>query len=871
MGVPIVMGMPGAAVAHEEFDHPAPGFVPGDAPLSTEFNSGTAGDSPGLGWDLITTIPTGNPHTDIEFFTQTVKTGDVETVETFASVGTLATGPNAGGQSIVQLTRTNDKGEQRVDPSFFSAHPSATCITDASQALGLQHDVEASPKGDTINNGSYLPPGVTADAQIIIDATDNPGRCHDQGDGGLIAAPQGGLEIVDVTNLRDPAEIGLTSHIGESHTVNVDPKRPHIAYSITSDSVSVSKDSKDLDKDGDVEELIRNNQDPSSSQRFNLDGFEVVDLSSCMNVNDRATFAPDATLEEKRAGCRPEVFRYRFPSLDMQLGHTQKTSVFGCHELEIYPDDRLTCGGGQALSVFDMAGAFNDNGTPENFTDDTVNGTALDCSVRESSTVDPVFDTAAMVTDCVRGGADGKKDLTVPAWLADGEPGLKDSVKHIGSIFHQGRGGPFPATEDVDFNHESEFTRSGEFLLATDERGGGVLTGAQCSPGNPIAITNGGVNAFQVDQLRTGENRPETAEEAFEAYARGTDGKKSIFRAPVRTGAEPTFCTAHVMQQVPGENRIFMGWYTQGTQVIDYVELPDGRLEFVEDARAQEGSETTSAQAPTEQAGFFIPQNANEWVSHVFRKQDNGDGTITYFGATGDFNLTGESGRNAIDVYKVTLPAPADACTLAPESTVTDREAAREVHRPSIDCALQYEIANGKGDGSTYAPGENVTRGQMATFVLNAINAAGSGAELSAATGADEFSDLGEDPTHRASINKLAELGIISGTGGGKFSPQATITRAQMATFVTQAARFVTGETIDADSDHFSDEGSTHAANINAGFERGYFSGTSAPTEGAQGSFSPETVVQRDQMASFLTNVFTRTITQDELTGRAAL
>ena len=35
--------------------------------------------------------------------------------------------------------------------------------------------------------------------------------------------------------------------------------------------------------------------------------------------------------------------------------------------------------------------------------------------------------------------------------------------------------------------------------------------------------------------------------------------------------------------------------------------------------------------------------------------EDNADGTTTYYGAAGDFNL-GEAGRSAIDVYKVTLP-----------------------------------------------------------------------------------------------------------------------------------------------------------------------------------------------------------------------
>jgi hypothetical protein len=106
----------------------------------------------------------------------------------------------------------------------------------------------------------------------------------------------------------------------------------------------------------------------------------------------------------------------------------------------------------------------------------------------------------------------------------------------------------------------------------------------------------------------------------------------------VRTQPQAAFCTSHVFQQVPGQNRIFMGWYSQGTQVIDYVERPNGRIRFKE-------------------AGFFIPENANTWVSHVFDVQRNRNGTFTYRGATGDFQLAG-AGRNAIDVYKVTLPPP---------------------------------------------------------------------------------------------------------------------------------------------------------------------------------------------------------------------
>ncbi len=31
----------------------------------------------------------------------------------------------------------------------------------------------------------------------------------------------------------------------------------------------------------------------------------------------------------------------------MSLGHTNKGTIYGCHELEIYPSDRMTCASGQ--------------------------------------------------------------------------------------------------------------------------------------------------------------------------------------------------------------------------------------------------------------------------------------------------------------------------------------------------------------------------------------------------------------------------------------------------------------------------------------------------------------------------------------------
>ena len=596
--------VPAVALAHE-LDHPAPNFSQ-QAPPSLTFQSGGEGAK----WEFLGTFPTGNPHSDIDFFQR----GGA----TYSSLGTFGTGPNAGGQTIFQLT--DAKGA--FDPHYVTSVPTASCVSSPAAATGLQHDVEATPKANTILNTDNRA-AHRGETQLLIDATDAAGRCHDQGGSlGLSGAPRGGLEILDVTDPTKPVTIGLTSHIGEAHTVNIDPKRPHIAYSVSSDSIGVNAEGQ------------RANDTGTSNA---LDGFEVVDLSSCMN------FPAGTSVEAKRQGCRPRVFRYRYESVDIAIGHTNKNGIFGCHELEIYPDDRLTCGSGAASILFDMKGAFDDNGTPSNFLDDKPRGTPLPCRVRDSSS-SPQFATGAKVVDCVTGTTDGKdQPLNVPEWIKIGSPSLT-GVKWVGSAYHQGRESAtgaatpaFPSSEDIDFSHETELTHSGRFLLSTDERGGGIVPpGASCSPGADNPTGNGGVHAYRVDALRT--SKATSATEAFSSYAKTKDGKKAIFRSPVRTKPQAALCTAHVLQQIPGQNRIFMGWYAQGTKVLDYTENADGTIDFKE-------------------AGYFIPDNANEWVSAIWKVDKNADGSFTYWGAAGDFYV-GDGGRGTMDLYKVTLPPP---------------------------------------------------------------------------------------------------------------------------------------------------------------------------------------------------------------------
>lgn len=87
-----------------------------------------------------------------------------------------------------------------------------------------------------------------------------------------------------------------------------------------------------------------------------------------------------------------------------------------------------------------------------------------------------------------------------------------------------------------------------------------------------------------------------------------------------------------------------------------------------------------------------------------------------------------------------------------------------------------YDMANRgvvSGDGNvwTFSPAKNVTREQFAVML-----AAAAGADLSAYEDRNTFSDVTHDWAVRQ-IEWAYDNGIVSGTGNGKFSPTAAITR----------------------------------------------------------------------------------------------
>jgi spore germination protein YaaH len=141
-------------------------------------------------------------------------------------------------------------------------------------------------------------------------------------------------------------------------------------------------------------------------------------------------------------------------------------------------------------------------------------------------------------------------------------------------------------------------------------------------------------------------------------------------------------------------------------------------------------------------------------------------------------------------------------------------------------------ITTGCG-GGRFCPMDSVTRGEMASFVSRAF-------ALPAGT-RDYFSD-DEGLSHEDNINRMAEAGITTGCSETEFCPRGLVSRGQMASFLDRALGLPAATT-----DYFTDDdGTAHEQAINRVAQAGITTGCGT------GRFCPDAPVNRQQMAAFL-------------------
>ena len=204
---------------------------------------------------------------------------------------------------------------------------------------------------------------------------------------------------------------------------------------------------------------------------------------------------------------------------------------------------------------------------------------------------------------------------------------------------------------------------------------------------------------------------------------------------------------------------------------------------------------------------------------------------------------------NGLFVYLDGGPGARDITThgcpvgVIPDSPFADGAATN--FADAIACIVFYELTFGVSDDA-YGPFQEVTRGQMASFLARWID----GAEGTAlpADPPEAFGDVSRGASFAHDVDRLAAAGIVAGGTDGRYRPREPVSRAQMASFVARAYDYAAPSALPGSRDLFVDDTrfTSHEDDINRLAGVGIVQGRSRL------HYGPGADVSRAEMAAFL-------------------
>jgi hypothetical protein len=180
-------------------------------------------------------------------------------------------------------------------------------------------------------------------------------------------------------------------------------------------------------------------------------------------------------------------------------------------------------------------------------------------------------------------------------------------------------------------------------------------------------------------------------------------------------------------------------------------------------------------------------------------------------------------------------------------NSFTDVPASSNVY-PFVETILHNGLTTGCGTGN-FCPGFDVTRGQIAVFLLRARYGS---TYLPSACTTPDFGDVPCSNPFSRWINDLYQRGVTGGCGPTFFCPNAPVTRAQMAVFLLRTLEGSSYSAPPCVTPTFGDLPCTSglARWVDELALRGFVVGCGG------GNYCPDQAVTRGQMAVFLTTTF---------------
>ena len=241
--------------------------------------------------------------------------------------------------------------------------------------------------------------------------------------------------------------------------------------------------------------------------------------------------------------------------------------------------------------------------------------------------------------------------------------------------------------------------------------------------------------------------------------------------------------------ETAGECAFQMFYYDNASETFSDINIPGLTLYYLEGASGWTTPTWGEAEYPTAVwDGVNIPQpHTHSYTAVVTAPTCTEKGYTTYTCACGDSykkDFVSALGHDFKDGTCTRCGAsdpnykPVDP---TPEATFTD-VSETAWYKNSVDYAVEHGLMNGTGS-NTFEPESTMTRAMLVTVLWRYANAP--------KPGANPFTDVPNGKWYTDAVAWAAENGVVNGVGDGKFEPDGSVTREQMATILYRYAQKV--------------------------------------------------------------------------------
>ena len=200
---------------------------------------------------------------------------------------------------------------------------------------------------------------------------------------------------------------------------------------------------------------------------------------------------------------------------------------------------------------------------------------------------------------------------------------------------------------------------------------------------------------------------------------------------------------------------------------------------------------------------LYIPQGWTTAVAQLLAGEKRADGAYLHLVLAGlDFYVDAAEAKEQTGATEALLCALAPDAVLywgengaeervtsaqareklgAPQASLDFSDVDRSAYAGEINALAAYRIVF--GDKGAFRPEDTMTRAEVCALLAQALDVY--------AQGEGYFTDVPKGSWYAPSVNAMASLGLISGVGGGRFAPNATMTQEEFITVLGRLVEFL--------------------------------------------------------------------------------